>query len=86
VILDWKDEAMPEINWLIVAPEWQGKGVAHRLIERVLAEVGEGVPVQLGVIHFNERAVAFYRKFGFEDTGRTHGRHRIPRRMMVRRA
>jgi ribosomal protein S18 acetylase RimI-like enzyme len=47
-------------------------------------QVGDGVPVQLGVIHFNERAIAFYKKWGFEDTGRTHGRHRIPRRMMVR--
>jgi len=40
--------------------------------------------VQLGVIHFNERAIAFYKKFGFEDTGRLHGKHLIPRRMLVR--
>jgi len=84
VILDWKDEAMPEIDWLIVGRAWQGKGVAHRLMEAALAEIGEGVPVQLGVIHFNERAIAFYKKHGFEDTGRIVGRHKIPRRLMVR--
>jgi ribosomal protein S18 acetylase RimI-like enzyme len=44
------------------------------------------VPIQLGVIHFNERAIAFYKKFGFEDTGRTHGKHKIPRRFMIRPA
>jgi len=90
VIVDGTDQAMPEIDWLIVGPPWQGKGVAHRLMAQALAwiarEAGAGVPVQLGVIHFNERAIAFYRKWGFEDTGRTHGRHRIPRRMMVRAA
>jgi ribosomal protein S18 acetylase RimI-like enzyme len=84
VIVDRKDESMPEIDWLIVAPEWQGKGVAHRLMEQALAWIGEGVPVQLGVIHFNERAIAFYEKWRFEDTGRVVGRHRIPRRLMIR--
>jgi streptothricin acetyltransferase len=84
VIVDAKDAAMPEIDWMIVGPEWQGKGVARLLMERALAWIGDGVPVQLGVIHFNTRAIAFYRKFGFDDTGRTHGKHKIPRRMMVR--
>jgi ribosomal protein S18 acetylase RimI-like enzyme len=82
--VEHEDEKMPEIDWLIVAPEWQGKGVAQRLMEHALAWLGDGVPVQLGVIHFNERAIAFYKKLGFEDTGREHGRHLIPRRMMVR--
>src|SRR5690348_6330924 len=31
--VEHEDEKMPEIDWLIVAPEWQGKGVAHRLME-----------------------------------------------------
>jgi ribosomal protein S18 acetylase RimI-like enzyme len=84
VIVDRKDAAMPEIDWLIVGVEWQGKKVAHRLMEHALAWIGDSVPVQLGVIHFNERAIAFYKKFGFEDTGRIVGRHKIPRRLMIR--
>jgi ribosomal protein S18 acetylase RimI-like enzyme len=84
VIVDRKDVSMPEIDWLIVSPEWQGKGVAGRLMEQALEWIGAGVPVQLGVIHFNERAIAFYKKWGFEDTGRIVGRHRIPRRLMIR--
>jgi ribosomal protein S18 acetylase RimI-like enzyme len=80
------DAVMPEIDWMIVSPDYQGKGVAGRLMEQALAWVGEGVPVQLGVIHFNARAIAFYRKWGFEDTGRIVGRHKIPRRLMVRPA
>jgi ribosomal protein S18 acetylase RimI-like enzyme len=53
-------------------------------MERALAEVSDGVPMQLGVIHFNERAIAFYKKWGFEDTERIVGRHKIPRRLMVK--
>jgi ribosomal protein S18 acetylase RimI-like enzyme len=45
VIADRKDPAMPEIVWLIVSPAYQGKGVAHRLMEQALAWIGEGVPV-----------------------------------------
>jgi ribosomal protein S18 acetylase RimI-like enzyme len=67
------DEKLPEIDWLIVGPEWQGKGVAHRLMEQALVWIGDGVPVQRGVVHFNARAIGFYRKFGFEDTEQTHG-------------
>jgi putative acetyltransferase len=86
VITDRTDAAMPEIDWLIVSPDYQGKGVAHRLMEQALAWIGAGVPVQLGVVHFNARAIAFYKKLGFEDTGRDHGEHKIRRRMMVRPA
>jgi len=75
---------MPEIDWLIVAPEHQGKGAARLLMDRALAWIGEDVPVKLGVIHFNARAIAFYKKLGFEDTGRIVGRHKIPRRLLVR--
>ncbi|MDQ7250646.1 GNAT family N-acetyltransferase [Dongia sedimenti] len=81
---DRGDAAMPEIDWLIVAPDYQGKGVAGRLMEQALDWIGAGVPVQLGVIHFNARAIAFYKKWGFADTGRIVGRHKIPRRLMVR--
>jgi ribosomal protein S18 acetylase RimI-like enzyme len=42
-------------------------------MEQALAWIGEGVPVQLGVIHLNERAIAFYKKWGFQDTGRIVG-------------
>jgi ribosomal protein S18 acetylase RimI-like enzyme len=86
VIVDRKDAAMPEIDWLIVGVAWQGRKVAHRLMEQALAWIGDSVPVRLGVIHFNERAIAFYKKFGFEDTGRIVGRHKIPRRLMIRPA
>jgi ribosomal protein S18 acetylase RimI-like enzyme len=84
-VIALRDSAeMPEIDWLIVAPEHQGKGAARLLMQRALDWIGEDVAVKLGVIHFNARAIAFYKKFGFEDTGRIVGRHKIPRKLLVR--
>jgi ribosomal protein S18 acetylase RimI-like enzyme len=76
-------DGMPEIDWLIVAPEHQGKGAARLLMERALDWIGRDKEVKLGVIHYNARAIAFYKKLGFEDTGRIVGRHKIPRKMLV---
>jgi hypothetical protein len=64
VIVDAKDAALPEIDWLIVAPEFRGRklhrgNVAQRLMQTALDEVGPGRPVQLGIIHYNARAIAF---------------------------
>jgi ribosomal protein S18 acetylase RimI-like enzyme len=84
-VIALRDSAdMPEIDWLIVAPEHQGQGAARLLMQRALDWIGEGVAVKLGVIHFNACAIAFYKKFGFEDTGRIVGRHKIARTLLVR--
>jgi ribosomal protein S18 acetylase RimI-like enzyme len=89
VIVDAKDAALPEIDWLIVAPEWQGRklpggSVAQRLMQAALDEIGPHRPVQLDVIHYNARAIAFYRKFGFAEAGPRKDNLKIPRALMVR--
>lgn len=54
-----------------VDKSWHGRGIAKRLMQAVLDEaVAAGAnAVWLGVWERNPRAVAFYRKFGFEDVG-----------------
>jgi ribosomal protein S18 acetylase RimI-like enzyme len=86
VIADRTKAEYPEIDWLIVAPEFRGQGIAQKLMGAALAWIGSSTPIQLGVIHFNERALAFYRKYGFEDTGRIAGHHKIPRKLLMRPA
>jgi ribosomal protein S18 acetylase RimI-like enzyme len=86
VIADRTDPAMPEIDWLIVSPRYQGRGIAAGLMRQALDWIGPGKPIKLGVIHFNARAIAFYRKFGFVETGEIVGRHEIPRTLMRRPA
>jgi ribosomal protein S18 acetylase RimI-like enzyme len=86
VITDRKDPALPEIDWLIVHPDFHGGGIAGALMRAAYDWIGPGLPIKLGVIHFNRRAIGFYEKHGFRDTGRLAGAHKIPRRLMIRPA
>ncbi|HEY8550777.1 MAG TPA: GNAT family N-acetyltransferase [Vicinamibacterales bacterium] len=60
-----------ELVRFYIAREWQGRGVAHALMEKALARVAAagGRTVWLGVWEQNPRAIAFYRKWGFADVG-----------------
>lgn len=60
-----------ELNRFYVASEWHGQGVAHDLMRAVLAAAARAGSdcVWLGVWEQNPRAIAFYRKFGFEAVG-----------------
>lgn len=72
-----------EIDSFIVFSEYQGRGVAQGLMEAALEWVGENC-VQLGVIHYNARAIAFYEKYGFKDTETLIEGHEIPRKLLKR--
>jgi ribosomal protein S18 acetylase RimI-like enzyme len=55
-----------------VLPQWRGRGLGPRLMERTL-EAARAFPltrVELAVRADNERAIALYRKVGFEVEGR----------------
>jgi ribosomal protein S18 acetylase RimI-like enzyme len=57
--------ASVELWSLYVAPEHQGAGVARHLVEAIVP----AGPCYLWVLQGNERAIAFYRKVGFETDG-----------------
>lgn len=56
-----------------VAPPYRGSGLADRLLSQAVevaaSELGAGI-LQLGVHEDNARALAFYGRHGFADTGR----------------
>lgn len=60
-----------ELNRIYVAAEQQGKGVAQALMRDALAiALAAGADcLWLGVWEHNSKAMAFYRKFGFEIVG-----------------
>lgn len=55
-----------ELDWLMVDPRWHGSGLAAVLMEEGLGWLGRDRPAWLTVIRHNHRAIAFYRRFGFE--------------------
>jgi ribosomal protein S18 acetylase RimI-like enzyme len=78
------DTEVPELDWFVVARKFQGTGVAQALMDVTLVTVPGYKKIQLGVIHYNTRAQAFYQKNGFRDTGRITGSYLIPRILMIR--
>ena len=65
------DDRTIELERIYTLPEHFGKGVGEALMRRCLEEArGLGFrTVWLGVWERNDRARAFYRKFGFRDVG-----------------
>ncbi|AXO13935.1 GNAT family N-acetyltransferase [Thalassospira indica] len=78
----------PEIRWIVVDPTAQGSGAGKALMIAALdalAERGVRSNVRLTVPVNNERAKAFYRKFGFMVTGPVND-HQVPMLEMQRAA
>lgn len=73
-----------ELDWLMVHPDHHGAGIGALLIEEGVAWLGKDRPLWLNVIRANARAIAFYRKFGFEVDPATATDHAIPHWVMRR--
>ncbi|MCM3141849.1 acetyltransferase [Brevibacillus sp. MER 51] len=58
-----------KIEMLFVDPEYHGKGIGSRLLEH--AERKYGPHLTVDVNEQNEGAYAFYRRYGFVQTGRS---------------
>lgn len=60
-----------ELHRLYVEREWHGRGVAHKLMSKILSIASDAGAdhIWLGVWEHNPRAIAFYRKYGFSVVG-----------------
>lgn len=86
VIADARPRAYAEISRLIVKRNYHGKGVGELLLDEATEFIGRDRAVSLSVRHYNLRAMAFFGKHGFVDTGETTGDYAIPRTLMLREA
>lgn len=75
-----------ELDWLMVHPDHHGAGVAAVLMDVGIAWLGADKPMWLNVIRRNERAIHFYRRFGFEIDARSNTSHVVPHWIMRRPA
>lgn len=46
---------------------WLGKGVGAQLMQKAIDWLDSSKPIELGVVTYNERAKAFYRRWGFVE-------------------
>ncbi|TXF90731.1 GNAT family N-acetyltransferase [Neolewinella aurantiaca] len=86
IIVDAAPMAYAEIRLLIVKRSFWGKGVAEKLLDEATNFIGDDRAVSLAVRHYNGRAIAFFKKHGFSDTGETTGNFAISRTLMLREA
>jgi len=60
-----KEARNGHVQAIYVLPTHQGQGAGKRLMQAALDWLGDRKPVTLSVATYNEKAMAFYRTFGF---------------------
>ena len=58
-----------EINYIVVVPEFRGKGIASSLMEFMLNDLNDVLSITLEVNENNKAAVNLYSKYGFKIVG-----------------
>ncbi|MBC6992824.1 GNAT family N-acetyltransferase [Neolewinella lacunae] len=86
VVVDASPRAYAEIKRLIVKRAHWGKGVGAELMEMATDFIGRDRAVSACIRYYNERALSFFAKQGFVDTGETTGAFAIPRKLLLREA
>lgn len=74
-----KMKHVSRIGPILVYPEYSGKGIGSRLMERAFeeAEKDRATRVELWVEVENQRALKLYKKFGFREEGINRNRIRV---------
>lgn len=84
----YRDEAgIQRVGSLYTDKAWHGKGVGGALMQKIIDWADPHRPLELEVASYNERAIAFYRKYKFEEVvGSKHTVHDvIPVITMIRK-
>ncbi len=58
-----------ELKRIYALARWHGSGLGAALLDRVIAAFADAPRLVLGVYRGNARAIAFYRKHGFDEIG-----------------
>ena len=82
-----EDDDTQRLGSLYIAKEWHGTGVGSALMQKAIDWFDPAKPIRLGVAAYNNRAKAFYRKWGFEEVPESEELFddRIPGVQMIRK-
>ncbi len=58
------------IGAIYILPDFQGKGIGAMLMKKGLGWLGDDLDILVNLASYNKNAQEFYRKFGFELTGK----------------
>ncbi len=64
-----REEGKQHFSGLYLMPEFKGSGLAQEFAERFSAWEDENMDSEVGVVEYNDRAIRFYKKLGFEPNG-----------------
>jgi ribosomal protein S18 acetylase RimI-like enzyme len=58
-----------QLRAIYILPEYQGRGIGTKLWEAILPFFDKTKDTYVEVVDYNEKAINFYKKIGFVDTG-----------------
>lgn len=81
------EDGSQHVGSLYVDKAWHGTGVGSSLMQKVIDWFDPTKDIELGVVSYNERAKAFYRKWGFKEviSSETLFAEKIPEVKMIRK-
>jgi len=82
------EQGVQQVGSLYVDKKYLGLGVASELMKRVMEYFDTNKLIELSVVSYNERAKAFYRKWGFKEVPDSESLFddKIPEIKMIRKA
>jgi len=63
-------EKFNQLEAIYLLPDYQGRGIGQRLWEKALEFIGKDRNVIVHVATYNDKAISFYKKLGFIETGK----------------
>ncbi|MCL5433241.1 MAG: GNAT family N-acetyltransferase [Patescibacteria group bacterium] len=63
-----KEEDAGHINTFYVLPNYQRRNIGKQLMDRALSWLGSDKDISINVASYNETAIKFYERFGFEKS------------------
>lgn len=75
----WKVSDEAQVTNIAVLPKYRKKGIASKLIEKMLNECSEMKQIVLEVRQSNDAAIRLYEKYGFTKVGVRKNFYRAPR-------